>query len=68
MQGRLRQSVPGSWSRFAADDQGSLTMTGKLFGSAKKNLPYHNTLILHKSKKQTVKDQPSGLTEVNLKQ
>jgi hypothetical protein len=23
-------------------------------GSAKKNLPYHNTLILKKSKKQTV--------------
>jgi hypothetical protein len=32
-------------------------MGGQLIGSAKKNLPYHNTLILHKSKKQTVKDQ-----------
>ena len=26
-------------------------------GSAKKNLPYHNTLILQKSKNLTVKDQ-----------
>jgi hypothetical protein len=26
-------------------------------GSAKKKLPYHNTLILHKSKNLTVKDQ-----------
>ena len=28
-------------------------------GSAKKNLPYHNTLILQKSKNLTVKDQQS---------
>jgi len=34
-----------------------LTMGGQRIGSAKKNLPYHNILILHKSKKQTVKDQ-----------
>jgi hypothetical protein len=32
-------------------------MGEQLIGSAKKNLPYHNALILHKSKKQTVKDQ-----------
>jgi hypothetical protein len=32
-------------------------MTTKRTGSAKKNLPYHNALILHKSKNLTVKDQ-----------
>ena len=32
-------------------------MDGQRTGSAKKYLPYHNVLILHKSKKQTVKDQ-----------
>jgi hypothetical protein len=34
-------------------------MTRKLIGSAKKNLHYHNTLILLKSKKLTVKNQPN---------
>jgi len=42
---------------LAADYQGSLTIAGQRIGSAKKNLSYHNILILHKSKKQTVKDQ-----------
>jgi len=32
-------------------------MAEQRFGSAKKNFPYHNALILHKNKKQTVKDQ-----------
>ena len=32
-------------------------MARKLIGSAKENLYYHNTLILHKSEKQTVKNQ-----------
>jgi hypothetical protein len=32
-------------------------MDGQRIGSAKKIFPYHNALILHKSKKQTVKDQ-----------
>ena len=36
-------------------------MDGQRTGSAKKNLPYHNTLILHKSKNLTVKDQPEGI-------
>lgn len=34
-----------------------MTMDGQRTGSAKKYLPYHNTLILHKSKNLTVKDQ-----------
>jgi sulfur relay (sulfurtransferase) complex TusBCD TusD component (DsrE family) len=34
-----------------------LTMDGQRIGSAKKIFLYHNALILHKSKKQTVKDQ-----------
>jgi|GEM_PF-5970008 len=38
-------------------------MGGQLIGSAKKKLTYHNTLILHKSKKQTVKDQFSAIQE-----
>ena len=32
-------------------------MDGQRIGSAKKYLPYHNALILHKSKNLTVKDQ-----------
>ena len=32
-------------------------MDGQRIGSAKKNMPYNNILILHKSEKQTVKDQ-----------
>jgi hypothetical protein len=32
-------------------------MGGQRTGSAKKILPYHNALILQKSKKQTVKNQ-----------
>jgi hypothetical protein len=32
-------------------------MSIQRIGSAKKNLSYHNTLILQKSKNQTVKDQ-----------
>ena len=32
-------------------------MARKRIGSAKENLYYHNTLILHKSEKQTVKNQ-----------
>ena len=32
-------------------------MTTQRTGSAKKNSPYHNALILHKSKNLTVKDQ-----------
>jgi len=32
-------------------------MDGQRIGSAKKIFPYHNALNLHKSKKQTVKDQ-----------
>ena len=35
-------------------------MSGQEIGSAKKNWPYHNALNLHKSKKQTVKDQYDG--------
>jgi len=31
-------------------------------GSAKKNLPYHNALILQKSKNLTVKDQSKGVS------
>jgi len=34
-------------------------MASILIGSAKKNLYYHNALILHKSKNHTVKNQPS---------
>ena len=37
-------------------------MDGQRTGSAKKYLPYHNVLILHKSKKQTVKDPPNKRT------
>jgi len=37
-------------------------MTTKRTGSAKKNLPYHNALILHKSKNLTVKDQDDEKT------
>ena len=38
-------------------------MAGQRIGSAKKNLSYHNELILHKSKKQTVKDQSNYLQD-----
>jgi len=34
-----------------------MTMPSQQNGSAKRFLPYHNVLILHKSKNQTVKDQ-----------
>jgi len=37
-------------------------MAEQRFGSAKKNFPYHNALILHKNKKQTVKDQSKTMT------
>lgn len=40
-------------------------MARKRIGSAKKNLYYHNALILHKSKKQTVKDQLSTTIYLN---
>ena len=39
-------------------------MARKLIGSAKENLYYHNTLILHKSEKQTVKNQFYEVTSV----
>jgi hypothetical protein len=43
-----------------------LTMDGQRIGSAKKIFLYHNALILHKSKKQTVKDQlNTALHEIN---
>jgi hypothetical protein len=35
-------------------------MARQQIGSAKKNLYCHNALILHKSKKLTVQDEPEG--------
>ena len=60
MQGRLWQDLPVSRSCHAAHDQGRLIMNIKQIGSAKKNLHYHNVLILLQSKNQTVKDQSIG--------
>ena len=53
----MRKSIPVGRRRDAAFDKGSLTMSENLTGSAKKNLPYHNVLILNNIKIQTVKDQ-----------
>ncbi|MFZ7112643.1 MAG: hypothetical protein ACOWYE_13245, partial [Desulfatiglandales bacterium] len=57
----LWKSFPVSWSRYSAYDKGSLIMGAQGTGSAKKNLPYHNTLILQESKNLTVKDQLGSL-------